>query len=370
MSLEKFFQLLQLGYSKEASDLHLKTGRPPLLRINGDLYPLEGLPPITSQEMKTIFEGIVPKRLVPFFTKKGSADFAYQWNNIRLRVNVFLQRGKLSIALRFINSRHLSFEELHLPVEVMKKLALIKSGLVLVVGPTGCGKSTTLAALIEYINLNKNKHIVTIEDPIEFVYEDKKSLIQQREIGQDAESFEIALKHVLRQDPDVILVGEIRDLETVQMAVKAALTGHLVFSTLHTLNVKMTIDRILTYFRPEERESVRMELALALKGVIAQRLVKRKDGQGRVPCVEIMIGNEMVAKLLRENKVSELSQVIKNKVDGMQTYDQSLVDLYKQGLISLEEAIANAEDEQFVKRTAEGRYAEGDKFGLIGTFGR
>jgi len=368
MSLEKFHHLLQIVYENEASDLHLVTGRKPLIRVHGSLTPLESFPVQSIEEMKEMFESIVPKRMVPFFQKKGSADFAHQWNNVRLRINVFLQRGNLSFAIRFVNQKHLNFPDLYLPVETMQRLSTSKSGLILVVGPTGCGKSTTLASMMEYINQNKRDHIVTIEDPIEFVYQDKSSLIQQREVGQDAENFEIALTHVLRQDPDVILIGEMRDVETVRMAVKSALTGHLVFSTLHTLNAKMTIERITAYFRPEEREAVRMELALALKGVLSQRLLKKADGKGRVPCLEIMIGTELVSKLLRENKLEELQQVLKNRDAGMQTYDQSIVDLYKQKLITLEEALQNATDEQFVKRAMEGRYAEGDRFGLVGGF--
>lgn len=369
MSLEKLQQLFQIVYDAEASDLHLKTNKKPVIRVNGDLTPLETLPVNSMQDMKEYFDAIVPKRLVKTFSKQGSVDFSYQWKNVRLRINVFMQRGTLSFAFRFVNQKHIDFDSLCLPMDTMKQLAMSKSGLVLVVGPTGCGKSTTLASLIEFINLHRKQHIVTIEDPIEFVYRDQQSMIQQREIGQDSESFELALTHVLRQDPDVILVGEMRDLETVRMAVKSALTGHLVFSTLHTLNAKMTIERVTAYFKPEEREAVRMELALALRGVLSQRLVKRAGGEGRVPCLEVMMGNRMVAKMLRENKLDELGQIIKNGEEGMQTYDQSLVDLYQQKLIDKEEAVANATDEQFVRRALEGRYAEGDRGGLLGGFG-
>lgn len=363
---EKFHKLLEIVYEKEASDLHMKTNKTPKIRINGDLHTLTEMPKMSGQDLKGLTESLLSKRLMNMFIKKGSVDFSYQWKNVRLRINIFMQRGTLSFAIRFVNHKHLNYESYTLPGETLTKLAGSKSGLILVVGPSGCGKSTTLATMIQDINENQSRHIITIEDPVEFVYEDKKSYIQQREIGQDALDFDVALTHILRQDPNVILVGEMRDQETVRMTMKAALTGHLVFSTLHTLNAKMTIERISAYFKPEERESVRQELGQALKGVISQRLIKSKEGQGRVPFLEILVGTKTIAKLLRENKLEELHQVMQNREAGMQTYDQSLVDLYQNKLITLETALDYAEDPSYVKRASEGRFSDGDRYSLLG----
>ncbi len=363
---EKFYQLLQIVYDKEASDLHLKTNKTPQIRVAGDLHPLSDMPPMTAQDLKGLMDYLLSKRHMNLFKKKGSVDFSYQWNKVRLRINIFLQRGTVSFAIRFVNQKHLDYNSYNLPGETLSKLAGSKSGLVLVVGPSGCGKSTTLATMIEDINQNQSRHVITIEDPVEFAYDDKKSFIQQREIGQDAESFDTALTHVLRQDPNVILVGEMRDQETVRMTMKAALTGHLVFSTLHTLNAKMTIERISAYFKHEERESVRQELGQALKGVISQRLIKQKDGERRVPFLEILVGTKTVAKLLRENKLEELHQVMQNREAGMQTYDHSLVDLYKRELITMDTALDYSEDPSYVKRASEGRFADGDRYSLLG----
>jgi len=360
-----FLQVLQGMGKSGASDLHLKTNAPPVYRVFGSLRRISDQP-LSADDMKAIVEKIVPKRLQPELPVQGAVDFAFSIDPVtRFRCNAYYQRGTMSIALRLLQNDYKSFEDLHMPASI-ERIPKLRRGLVLVTGPTGSGKSTTMAALVDGINSSRTDHIITIEDPIEFLHQDKMALIQQREIGSDAKNFEQALKHALREDPDVILVGEMRDAETIVTAMRAAMTGHLVISTLHTINCVQTIRRILRYFQPDEQESMRGELAMALKAVLSQRLIPMKDGSGRVPQVELMFINDMVSKLIRENRIDDISQVLRNGQDGMQHFDVSLAELSRKQLISVETGEEFAEDIAAFRRMHKGGQSGGDRSGLIG----
>lgn len=346
--------LLHIMLDKKASDLHLKEGRPPLLRIDGKLSPLD-MATITEDDLKEMIFVVADERQRKKFEETSEMDSAYNLEDVaRFRANVFKQKGKIEIVLRAIPIQIPSLEELNLP-SVLSEISLYPRGLVLVTGTTGSGKSTTLAAMINKVNENYNHHIVTIEDPIEFVHSDKKCSVSQREVGLDTETFASALKYVLRQDPDVILIGEMRDSETVKAAISAAETGHMVFSTLHTIDTVQTINRILDFFAKEEQHQMRIQMAGALRAVLSLRLVLRADGVGRVPGVEIMIVTPTVRALLEEGKISQIKDMIKDGAQyGMQTFDQSLISLYKKGLISIEEARRNATSQQEIDLSLKG----------------
>ena len=351
----------------DASDLHLKVGTPPYYRVNGYLFPTE-YPKVTAEDVQIVLDKIMPKKVIEVFKKKGSLDFAFiPDEETRFRINAFLQKGNVSIALRRLTRHKLSFEQLNLP-PVIKKIAEFRRGLVLMTGPTGTGKTTTMAAIVDYINTTRSAHIVTIEDPMEYLHPDKKSMVEQREIGLDAPSFDTAMREIVRQDPDVILVGEMRDRETIMMGMRAAMTGHLILSTLHTTNAVQTVNRILQYFDSDEQTAIRSDLAVSLRAVISQRLLLTPDKKARVPAVEVMIVNNMVQKLIREDRIADMQQVIQNAEEGMLTFDQSLAQLYIKKLITFEVGLEVAEDQQLFKRLAEGRYAGTDKTGLIGHF--
>ena len=359
-----FLQLLQQMRTIGASDLHLKTGAPPVYRVYGTLKAAAN-EVLSKEDVKTILDRLVPARLQSELHDKGGVDFAFSIDRaIRFRCNAYSQRGVFSVAMRLLQNEFMSFEQLHLP-EVMYDIAQYKRGMILVTGPTGSGKSTTMAAVVHYINSNRSEHIITIEDPIEFVHEDIKSLVQQREVGTDCESFGAALKHALRQDPDVILVGEMRDRETIQTATRAAMTGHLVISTLHTINAVQTVNRILKYFPPEEQASASNELATALRAVVAQRLVPAAGGQGRVPQLEILIVNDMVRKLMRTGRIDDVDQVLRNGMDKMQHFDIALVELVKKKLVDPAEAESFAEDVAAFRRLVKSGGSGGDRSGLI-----
>ncbi len=338
-------ELLKEAYTRNASDLHIKVGSPPILRVDGELIPLEGLKRISQEDAIKIASTVMSPSQRELFKRKLDIDLAYSVPGLgRFRCNVFIQRGTIGIVFRVIPMKVPTIDELNLP-QVLKKIALEPRGLILVTGTTGSGKSTTLAAMIDHINANKTYNIITIEDPIEYLHRDKKSIINQREVGSDTESFSKALRAALRQDPDVILVGEMRDFETIQTALIAAETGHLVLSTLHTTDTTETINRIIAVFPPYQHKQVRIQLASVLKGVISMRLVPRADGNGRVPAVEVMVATETIKDcILDPDKTKLISDVIaKGKVHyGMQTFDQSLYDLYKSGLITYEEALRRA----------------------------
>jgi twitching motility protein PilT len=337
--------LLKLTFEKRASDLHIKVGVPPVLRIDGKLMPLETEKRLTQEDSLVIAMGIMTAAQKTKFKEKNELDMAYAVPGLgRFRVNVFQQRGSVGMVFRQVPVKILNFEDLMLPA-VLAKVAQEQRGLILVTGTTGSGKSTTLASMIDYINSSRTANIVTIEDPIEFLHRDKKSIVNQREIGSDTFSFSDALRSALRQDPDVILVGEMRDFETISTALTAAETGHLVLSTLHTLDAAETVNRIITVFPPYQQKQVRMQLASVIKGIISQRLVAKADGNGRVPAVEVMLGTLSVREaIIDDAKTRQIPSIIATGLThyGMQTFDQSLLMLYKNGLITYDEAIMTA----------------------------
>jgi twitching motility protein PilT len=336
--------ILKIALKANASDIHLKVGLVPTFRIDGDLVPLNNAPRLSPEELTKIATNIMTPQQRLKFQDFNEIDLAYGVPGLgRFRVNIFQQRGTVGMVLRVIPYTVRSLTELMLPAP-LSKVAMNERGLVLVTGATGSGKSTTLAAMVDYINEHRACHIVTIEEPIEYLIRDKKSIINQREVGFDTMGFHSALRAALRQDPDVILVGEMRDAETMEIALAAAETGHLVFSTLHTTDAPETINRILSVFPPYQQKQIRMQFASIMKAIISQRLVPRKDG-GRVAAIEILINNTRVRELIEDpDRTREISQTIaESHVSyGMQTFDQSLMSLLKQGLITYEEALRQA----------------------------
>lgn len=335
-------EILSVGLKAKASDIHLKAGLPPTYRIDGSLRSLPKAPRLGPDEIGNMAQQIMNPRQRAKFEEFHEVDLAYGVPGLgRFRVNVFSQRGSTSMVLRTIPFEVRNMDELLLP-PVLKKLAGEQRGLVLVTGATGSGKSTTLAALIDYINSNRTAHIVTIEDPIEYLHRDKKCIINQREVGFDTAGFDVALKSALRQDPDVILVGEMRDYETIETALTAAETGHLVLSTLHTIDATETVNRIIGVFPPHQQRQIRLQLAGVIKGIISQRLVPRADGKGRVPAIEVMISTARTRELIDDKeKTKQIREAIQQGYVsyGMQTFDQSLMGLLKKGLISEDEAL-------------------------------
>ena len=337
--------LLKTAVAQEASDLHIKVGSPPILRIAGELVPLHSEPRLTQQDAMMIAFSVMGPAQREIFKKKNELDLAYSVPGLgRFRCNAFIQRGTIGIVFRVIPMKIPSFEELNLP-DVLRKMSLEERGLILVTGTTGSGKSTTLASMIDYINMNRTSNIVTIEDPIEYLHRDKKSIVNQREVGSDTESFARALRSALRQDPDVILVGEMRDFETIQTALNAAETGHLVFSTLHTIDATETVNRVVAVFPPYQHKHVRIQLSSVIRGIISMRLMPRADGKGRVPAVEVLVATATIRDcILDADKTKQIPDVIaQGKIHyGMQTFDQSLFDLFKSGLVTYEEALRRA----------------------------
>jgi len=341
-------ELLAFSVKNKASDLHLSAGLPPMLRINGDIRRIN-LPTLADADVKALVYDIMTDAQRKNFEEHLEADFSFEVPKLaRFRVNAFMQDRGMGAAFRTIPSKVLALHEIEAPA-VFKTICDQPNGLVLVTGPTGSGKSTTLAAMLDYINEHQPVHILTIEDPIEFVHEPRRALINQREVYRDTLSFANALRAALREDPDVILIGEMRDIETIRLALTAAETGHLVFGTLHTASATKTINRIVDVFPSEEKEMVRSMLSESLNAVIAQTLLKRKDGNGRVAAHEIMIANAAIRNLIRENKVAQMYSVIQtSQAIGMQTLDQCLLDLVKRQIISTEEARSVAQNkEQF-----------------------
>ncbi|MHB1055640.1 MAG: type IV pilus twitching motility protein PilT [Thermoleophilia bacterium] len=341
--MKQINDLLKEMVDRNASDLHLKVNSPPVIRIDGQLYVIDD-EPVTADEMKECAASIMTDRQIGLFSEQNEIDFAYGPEGIgRFRVNIFRQRGTISIAMRQVVQLIPGFDDLHLP-DIMKKIALEPRGLILVTGTTGSGKTTTLASIINYINENTRRHIVTVEDPIEIVHSDKKSIINQREIGVDTRSYSTALRYVLRQDPDVIFIGEMRDLETVRTAMTASQTGHLVLSTLHTIDVTETINRIIDFFPLHQQKQVRIMLAGSLRAVISQRLLARADGKGRVPAVEVMVMTKRIRDLVLEsNETHKIQDAIREgDYYGMSTFDQSLLNLFREGLVTLQDAAGMA----------------------------
>lgn len=339
-----FREILKLALEVEASDIHLKAGLPPTFRINGILKSLANVGSLKPQEIEKIAYEIMDDDERKEFEENFEMDTSYSFDNLgRFRVNIFRQQGYIGIVLRVIPSVVKNFKELNLP-SVLEKLAMEKWGLVLVTGSAGSGKSTTLASIVEYINTHRSCNIITIEDPIEYKYKDKKSIINQREVRSDTKSFARALRQALRQDPDVILVGEIRDRETMEIALQAAETGHLVLSTLHTVNAVETVHRILSFFSSEIQQQIRIQLGSVLKGIVSIKLIPKASGKGRIPALEIMLSNSRIKDcIITPSKTYEISLAIaEGKVTyGMQTFNQSLLELLEKGLITEEEALKN-----------------------------
>jgi twitching motility protein PilT len=336
-------QVLREAVDRGASDIHIKVGSPPHIRLDGELVPVAE-DPVQAADTERVAFAVMPKIRAEEFIASNEADFAYALNDVgRFRVNVFRQRGSVALVLRHILPGIPPMEELGLP-PVVRRLAEEKRGLVLVTGPTGSGKTTTLAAMIDHINETQARHIVTIEDPIEVLHPDKRSIINQREVGADTTDFLGALKRALRQDPDVILIGEMRDPETVWAALSAAETGHLVFSTLHTMGAGETINRVIDFFPPYQQQQVRMSIAGALKGIVSQRLVQRCDRDGRVPAMEVLVSTGRVFdKIADSTQTHELEEIIADgEYYGMQTFDQSLLHLYADGVVSRRDALSTA----------------------------
>ncbi len=336
-------QVLRDAVERGASDVHIKVGSPAHLRIDGELLPISP-EPVQAADTERIAFAVMPKARAEEFIATNEADFAYALSGVgRFRVNVFRQRGSVAMVLRHILPGIPPMEELGLPA-VVRRLSEEQRGLVLVTGPTGSGKTTTLAAMIDHINEHQARHIVTIEDPIEVLHADKRSLINQREVGSDTEDFLAALKRALRQDPDVILIGEMRDPETVWAALSAAETGHLVFSTLHTMGAGETINRIIDFFPPYQQQQVRMSIAGALKGIVSQRLVQRSDREGRIPAMEVLVATGRVFdKIADPTATHELEEIIaEGEYYGMQTFDQSLLNLYATGVVSRRDTLATS----------------------------
>ncbi|MGI6097045.1 MAG: type IV pilus twitching motility protein PilT [Dethiobacteria bacterium] len=343
--------LLKEATDRGASDLHLTVGVPPLIRLHGELEPLD-YSELKPEDTANLVSQLMDEVQLEILAQNGELDFSYSLPGIgRFRVNAYRQRGQNGMAVRVISEKIPDLEQLGLP-DVVKEFARKQKGLILVTGPTGSGKSTTLAAMINLINKERRCHILTLEDPIEFVHRHGKSMINQREIGYDTTSFAHALRAALRQDPDVILVGEMRDPETIGIAITAAETGHLVMATLHTVDAPQTIDRIIDVFPPHHQQQVRVQLANNLNGVIAQQLLKRKDGLGRVAAVEILVSTPAVRNLIREGKIHHIYSTIQTGARfGMQSMDSHICRLFESGLISREEALKHAVDAESLAKT-------------------
>jgi twitching motility protein PilT len=349
-------QLLRAMIEKGASDMHITTGSPPLLRIDGSIVPLK-LPPLSPVETKQLCYSVLTEEQKIAFEKNKELDLSFGVKNLsRFRANIFMQRGAVSGAFRSIPFKILSFDELGLPASVAA-LASRPRGLVLVTGPTGSGKSTTLASIIDKINSETRQHIMTCEDPIEYLHPHKRCVVNQREVGSDTVGFKQALKYVLRQDPDVVLIGEMRDLETIEAALTIAETGHLVFATLHTNSAIQSVNRIIDVFPPHQQPQIRAQLSFVLEGVMSQLLVPRAGGPGRVLAMEVLIPNPAVRNLIREDKIHQIytQMQVGQTTHGMQTMNQSLYSLFAKKLISLEEAMGRSSDLDELRGMIEGK---------------
>ncbi|MDS1030060.1 type IV pilus twitching motility protein PilT [Bacillota bacterium LX-D] len=337
--------ILQSALNKKASDIHLTVGQRPVFRVNGSLEPQLDFENISPEKNELFTKEMLDSSKLSLLQQNGELDFAYSIAGLgRFRVNAFYQRGSISLVLRIINSSILSFEELNLPT-ILNEFTKKNSGIVLVTGPTGSGKSTTLAALIDKINNEHNCHIITLEDPIEYTHKHKKSIVNQREIGSDSRCFAAALRAALRQDPDVIMVGEMRDLETISTALTAAETGHLVFATLHTSSASQTIDRIIDVFPNHQQQQVRIQLADSLQGIVSQQLIPLKNLKGRVAAFEVLVASTAIRNLIREGKTYQIISSIQTGAKyGMVSMDMALNNLLQKGLISQEEFLARNTD--------------------------
>lgn len=343
-------ELVNIATEKKASDIHITVGTPPVLRINGELLVLEG-ETLMPQDTKALVYETLDERTIEELEENGEVDTSFSSPGVgRYRVNAYKQRGSYGMALRIIPLEVPTIDELGLP-GVVKDLARLPRGLILVTGPTGSGKSTTLASMIDLINKEKKCHILTLEDPIEYLHKHNKSIVNQREVGIDSNSFANSLRAALRQDPDVILVGEMRDLETISIAITAAETGHLVLSTLHTIGSAKTIDRIIDVFPPHQQQQVRVQFASVVQAIISQQLLPKADGSGRTAAFEVMVATSAIRNLIREEKIHQIDTAIQTGAKfQMQTMDNSLLDLYKKGLITKEIALMQAINQDNIKK--------------------
>ncbi len=351
--MSRLTELLHHVVEVDASDLHLKADNPPIIRLRGDLQRLNQ-PAFSQDELETMLKTILNEERIKLLNEFKELDLSYAVPGLaRFRVNMYWQRGKIGAVFRLIPYRIRTIDDLGIP-QVTKKLAMLPRGLIIVTGPTGSGKSTSLAAMIDHINTNTRKHIMTIEDPIEYVHPDKTSVINQREKGTDTHSFADALRHVMRQNPDVILVGEMRDLETIQLAITAAETGHLVFSTLHTVDAAQTIDRIVDVFEPDQQEQIRTQLSVTLQAIVSQQLLPTKDGLGRIAAFEVLVATPSIRTLVREAKTHQIYLDIQTGGQyGMQTLDSHLLSLVKDGHIDYEHALGKCSNvSEFQRRAA------------------
>ena len=358
-------KILSYAVKNGASDIHLTVGSPPAVRIDGKIRFIES-EALTPSDTHDMASEIMNEKELEVFLETGDADLAYGVPGLgRFRVNCMMQRGSTGIVMRHVKGKILSFSDLNLP-PAMQQVGELHRGLVLVTGTTGSGKSTTLASLIDWINQRNRFHIVTLEDPIEFLYTNKKSIISQREINIDTRSFDSALRAAMREDPDVILIGEMRDADTFQAAISAAETGHLVFSTLHTTNVMLTIDRIMDMFPSTLHDQIRSQLSMQLRACMAQRLIPSADGKGRVPALELMFTNPGIAGLIKENNVKQIpNAIVGGKEEGMQTFNMSLVSLIKSGLIKEEIAYAQSDNPEELRMNLQGIYLSSSRGGIL-----
>lgn len=358
-------QMLVEMLNRKASDLHVRVGNRPHLRVNGTLEQI-ATEPVTIDQMDQIIHQILNEKQIERFNRKHEIDLALSVAKLgRFRINLFRQRGTSGIAIRAVNTQVPAFEDLNLP-PIMKKLSYERRGLIVITGTTGSGKSTTLAAMIEEMNAKRPINIMTVEDPIEYIYRDKAAIIAQREVGGDTETFASALRHAFRQDPDVILIGEVRDLETMSIALTAADTGHLVLTTLHTLNVVETISRIISFFPPHQQQQIRLLLGGSLKAIVCQRLMARSDMPGRVPALEVMVNSGAIRECVMDpEKTVDIPELMEQgQVQyGMQTFDQAIMKLYKNGMINFEEAMAAASNPDDFDLRVRGIQSSADRWG-------
>ncbi len=362
----QIYDLLRMMKDYEASDLYLKVGVRPSIRVNGSVRRLSKIDPLTDEQATEAAQALLNEHQWERFKERPDLDFAYALDEkLRYRINLFRQQGHVGLVARLIHDRDLTIETLHLP-PVIQELAELSRGLIIIAGATGSGKSTTLAAMIGHINQRYARHIMTVEDPIEYIHRDQQSIVNQREVGYDTADFKDAMRHVVRQSPDVILIGEMRDQETMMTAISAAETGHMVLTTLHTMDVNHTLDRIINHFPEYLRPQVRHELSISLEGIVCMRLLPRRDGAGRIPAMEILRCTSTARKALSNGETYRIKEIMQKGRDmGMQTFNQGLLDLYQREMITYEEAMAAASNPEEFRLNAQGMFTGTDSVDIL-----